>query len=209
MTSATGQTRPPVTTRHPAARDRGAAFTLIEITLALVLIVIISTLVVINVPAFAAGHRFESGVSRFAAALRMMRAEAVIRGRQMRMTFDDQGQPQAMWEPDPLNAPGQFEPFTASTWTESLPRHLFRVSDVQRDTLTRSQVMNLLAGGGEQAQTASLAAVNFYPDGTADSATITLVPTDNQNSEQATVTLDGTTGQVHAKVITLSLESAS
>ena len=171
----------------------------------------ISTLVVINMPAFAAGQGFDSGVARFAAALRMIRAEAVTRGRQMQLTFDDQGQPQVMWQPDPLAAPGQFQPFTVSTWADSLPVDQFRVSDVRRDTLTRDQVMNILAGGGgkDPSQAVSLPAINFYPDGSTDAATFTLVPIDPQDLRQATVTLYAATGRVSSQITTVPQEPNS
>lgn len=203
MTSATGRTRRQP--RRAASKSSRGGFTLIEVVLALTLVLLMAGIVVISLPALEAGHRFDAGVSRFATALRMLRAEAVTRGRRMRLSFDDQGDSSVSWEADPLQSPGVFEPFTAGTWIASLPNDLVEVTDCRIDRLTRAQVMAVIAGQDAVADqtTSGPSSVTFYPDGSTDPAVITLASRNADDLRQATVTLDATTGQVHILINTI------
>jgi len=185
----------------PGAR-RG--FTLLEIVLALVLVALLAGVMVLNLPGLAGGRRLEQTAERFQTALRLARADAANRGRRLRLTFGDEtGAPAVSWEPDPLEAPGEFVDYsTRCTW-----RHLLEAEGVwiQRCVYTGASAYRYVldaTGTGDTVSESDLATLTFEPDGSCDSAVLHLVLAEDPEGRVARIELGGITGRVTAEVLT-------
>ncbi len=196
--------------RAAAVRPPGAAFTLVEVLLA---VAVVSLLTVVAVFGFSGWRRaagMREGCERFAGLLRMARAEAAVTGKRVRVAFvadeDDfeagrEGRDaQVLWEPDPLGEPGVFVPYEGSGAMPYLPTGLARVASCR---LTGSDPPPSLgreidAGGDERFE-----AITFCPDGTSDSAVVELIGADADSTLVAQVTLSGLTGTVTWRVLSI------
>lgn len=208
------------TNRRPVyapAHAHRRAFTLIEIVLTIVMIVMLVGVFSVTMFGTIGGRALDEGSLQFDTMLRLARAEAANNGRRLRLTFSpavgDATQSNNSsadaptstirfeWEPQPLAQPGEFIPYENGSWTQSLPTSQVIVKQSQLtgesalQTLTYdSELMN--DGGGME----GLQPVNFFPDGTTDSARFTLVSTDNGDNRTAIIELDGNNGRIQANL---------
>jgi len=179
-------------------------FTLLEIVLTLAIVAMLLAVMVLNLPGLARGRLLDQAAGRFETALRLARADAANRGRRLRLAFDEEsGAPAVSWEPDPLQAPGEFVDYAAvCTW-----RHLLQADGVwvQQCIYTGSSAYRYVADAGAAGQTVTesdLAAITFEPDGSSDSAIVHLVRVDDPEGPLARIELNGITGRVTGRVLT-------
>ena len=215
MTSSTGRmkkARARKRVRHPRAPWQAAeaplgrrGFTLLEVVLVLGILAMLLGVMVLNLPALSGARTLERGADRFATALRLARADAANRGRRLRLTFDaETARPAVLWEPDPLEAPGEFVDYaTVCTW-----RHLLEAEGVwvERCTFTGPSAYRYVAdaaSAGQQTVTETdLAPITFEPDGSSDSAVVHLVAAEDPEGPLARIELNGITGRVSSCVLT-------
>ena len=195
---------------HPAAPARRLAlrrggFTLLELVLAMVLLALLAAAALGALAGWYDSDRLDEGVFRFETAIRMTRAQAANEGRSLQLAIDDQGRLILMHEPDPLGAPGVWEPYTAPLWLDSIPNAMVRVTScrfVGESTYQALLAEQMSRGGSEGFETL---AVMFYPDGSGDSVVFELAPAD-QSDDQApdvrgVVEVDGVNGIVQGRVL--------
>jgi len=187
---------------EPPRTRRG--FTLLEILLALAVFVLLAGVLVVNFPALQGGQALEETSLRIETALRMARADAANKGRRLRLEFDQEAdRATVLWEPEPLTSPGEFVEYTAGTWQKFLE---IDGVEIERCEFVGPSVYRnyeeATAGGGDAADPARTV-VTFEPDGSSDSVLIELVAADAPEGCRARVELDGLTGAVSRRILTL------
>jgi len=182
-------------------------FTLFELVLAISLMLLLAGVIIIS---FAGSRRIEGldeGAARFEAALRMTRAEAAGAGRRFCLILRDQDAAfRVMWEPEPLTAPGEFVPYTRSTWPEHLPSGIVEVTRLELTGPSVYRVMGIASSPfklvGMDAKPEDLDLLMFHADGSSDSGLVELATTDPADQRRAVVEVDGRTGTVTSQVLT-------
>lgn len=196
-----------------------AGFTLLELLLVVVLLVLFAGAAVMNLAPLWQGAALDEGVGQFESLLRFARAEAAQQGRRVQLQLaaaplspetsaaTDTPPIQLRWEPQPLSQPGLFVENQSTTPLARSVNELVRVETVRRldtvpaapvaDATTTSTGFPVLTGMDQ-----SLAATNteawppimFYPDGSSDSAVILLASADNADSRRMLVRWNGLSG---------------
>jgi len=189
----------PILTRGHISGRPQPGFTLVELILVIALLVVSAGLLVINL---AGWHRYsflEEGADRFATLARMARAESANRGRCLRLSFSGEDHAPAMlWENDPLAGPGKFVNFKAA-WTDMIPTDLVKPLGCR---LTGPAAFRTLAAPGAQGDKVDpCQAITFYPDGSSDSAELTLMNVNEQDTRVAVIDLNGLTGTVTKRIL--------
>ncbi len=183
-------------------------FSLVELLLAVVLVLSLLGAVAFSFSTVQQGTELDEGVIQVEALLRFARAQAANTGRKVQITFTEasgggtnlnESALHVSWEPDPLGQPGQFEP---------LPEGLGFTKSIN-DLVS---IMNVRPGASEPAVSAvgenlptnspetfeepaqTLASIAFYPDGSCDSAQITMASRNVEDSRRTSIRLVGTTG---------------
>ena len=206
---------------HPSSRRgfRGAlrAFTLIELLLAIVLVLLLAGAMVFNFSNLDQGTALEEGAARLETLIRYAQASAANTGRRVQLEFpvdesaidaaDWLGEVRVLWEPDPLGRPGEFEVlWEAQTQAEGV-NELVRIQEVGLPGATLSSDTNAIPE--EPMTTVSLdealsdffMPIFFAPDGSSDSAEIVVVMPDSEQNRYAIVRLDGITSAVSHEVV--------
>lgn len=222
-----------ITAIHPPSRRgfRGAlrAFTLIELLLAIVLVLLLSGAMVFNFSNLDQGAALEEGAARLETLIRYAQASASNTGRRVQLAFpveegavdaaDFMGKVRVLWEPDPLGQPGIFEVLWEAQTPAEEVNELVRIQEVGLPGGTLGSGTNAFpAEPAEPKSTVSLdeamsdffTPIYFDPDGSSDSAEIVVVARDSDQDRYAVVRLDGFTSAVsHEVVIPLDDEELS
>jgi len=180
--------------RRGARRAAGGGFTLIELVLVLTLVAFLAMMSWITFAGRQDDTDFEEGVNRFESSLRLARAESASLGLRLRFSFDANGAAQILYEPKPLEAPGEFVVYVACPWGDIFNGRLALVSRCERtgSSAYRSGGM----GTGNPGDQAVLEDLTFYPDGTSDSALVELSPPDGADPRRAVIELGGLDGAI-------------
>ena len=185
-----------------AAGATGAGFTLLEMVLAMVLVVLLASLAVGSLLGTLESMRTKEHSSRIASLLRAARAEAANTACRLRLSFDPETtQPLLGIERDALGDPGVFEP--VDTWWVKLATLDSGVSVLLCERTGASDFVEVGAattgGGGDEEP--ELAEVTFYPDGSSDSVRIVLGNDDEDRPWKVEVTLNGVDGSIKTRQI--------
>jgi hypothetical protein len=177
--------------------------------LTLALVVLLSALVIGSFYSTLQATRVEESSSRMASLLRTARAEAANAGRRFRLDFDQEtGQPLVSVEPDPLGAPGAFQPYLA--WWVKLGQLEAGVRALSCELTGASAFAELEASrpGQPEQEQPTLAGITFYPDGTSDSARIVLANDDEDHPWAVEITLNGVDGTIQIREMDIEEEFA-
>jgi len=179
-----------------------AGFTLLEILLAVALVGMIAGMVVINLTGWYDSEKLIQGAERMETALRLARADAANLGRRLRLEFEEEtGDCMIMWEPKPLEEPGEFTDYAkVSTWTGQMPNELVRVNLCRLTGPSAYRTLNLEATPMADSDAPELEAITFYPDGSCDSAIIELSGTVESETRRVVIELDGANGTIRRHV---------
>jgi len=203
--------------RLAACCERTRGVTLFELLLTTALISLFLGVVAFNFAVLGSGSQLDEGASRFETLLRFARAESANTGREIRIEFakeestetidrasaleSDESttrppQIRVVQEVDPLLQPGEYIPVNAS-WARQEFGDLIEVGSVRLVGATRAW------GGGaaprvdsDEDGTVPLSPVTFYPDGSSDSADVTLVSRSSSDRRRLVIHLVGLTGTI-------------
>jgi len=179
--------------------------------------------------------RLEEGTTQLETLFRFARAQAANTGRQVKIVFDEAKPPgevstalpsqaqtvvstntgmQALWEPDPIDFPGQFEPLPGAAPLVERVNDLVQVLSTRQPGADEGQTNGALTDAGLlQLQTAGsnsmtsvdggadcLPPVICYPDGSSDSVRLVLGAADREDKRLMVVTLSGLTGALRHRL---------
>ncbi len=168
-----------------ASRGARKAFTLMEMILALVIVVAIGALGMALTSGLGSGPDFDEGVERFQTLLRQARADACIQGRRIQLRFSYEEQTDAAsgieiaWEPEPLEDPGIFVPYTHCPFEEMVPDRSLVVltCELIGDSAYTTLLSQQLSGESDD----GMDPLTFDRDGSCDAAIILLAPIDPES----------------------------
>ena len=207
---------------HPATGARslaGPGFTLVELLLTVTLLGLFIGALVFNFADFGEAGRFDEGASRFETLLRLAQAEASFTGRQVRVRFEEDSQPDSTetalvlrfeWEPEPLESPGVFSALEGDPWQTQPPTDSLRIGRVSRGSLADSEEAQESPADVslDDLESGELPAVVFYPDGSADALEIELAPLALEDPRRIIIQINGVTGTIHRRRVALGGEDA-
>ena len=193
----------------PLRSPSGQGFTLIELLLVVVLVMLLLGAVIFNFSSLTDNAVLDEAATRIETIFRFARAHAANTGRQVRVVFSESAETNGAagavsirleWEPDPLGEPGVFAAVEESA---------LRADDL----LDRVQIENVELGEGTPVSTETdeattgedlllldeasfelFPSIAFFPDGSSDSATITLTEPDAETPRKLILRLNGLTG---------------
>jgi prepilin-type N-terminal cleavage/methylation domain-containing protein len=211
----------------PGHRDTRAGFTLVELLLAVALVVLLLGAVVFNFAGLQRGASLDEGVSQFESLLRLARAQAASRGRQIEIAFEEDvgeglfvplGNLRVLWEPDPVQRPGIFEPL------RDLQEYVSRLTDlvsIEEVRLVEGNnfdsappaaleaaasgdppVEPLTAFAESESMLVTFPPIAFQPDGSSDSAEIILASRTSDDPRRIAVRVQGITGAIRRRLLT-------
>ena len=215
--------------KYSAVTEARHAFTLIELLLTVALVFLFAGAVILGFGSLDSNARLEEGASHLETLFRYARAQAACTGRQVRIVFDagsaigEASAPgtnslpnvvstnagvQVLWEADPVDAPGRFEPFPGAQLLLEQINDLVKVRDVVPPGAVLAQPDDLEylvspppAQTGTTNDLASIEPVapswpslNCYPDGSSDSMQLTVAAASGDDKRLAVITLWGFSG---------------
>jgi type II secretory pathway pseudopilin PulG len=202
--------------------NAGAGFTLVELLLAVVLVLLLIGAMVFNFSGLQRGAALEEGARQVEALLRFARAESANCGKPIQLivpvgdaggTSNSTSGLHLVWEPDPIASPGTFVTMPgAGEFLRGL-NDLIRVERVRlgpppqieresSDPATSAVPPGSAAGGASTDRDGPDAAeviVNFYPDGSSDSAELLLASSSTEDLRKIVIQLMGVTGTVRRR----------
>jgi len=197
-------------------RKAGRGYTLIELLLTVVLVLLLAGATVFNFDTLGRSANFDEGVSKMESLVRYARAQAANTGRQVQIVFESTtttatnkpaGKVHLTWESDPLGQPGHFEELGgADMFLEGLS-DLVQVKEVKlpyqfgESSTTETMTAEDDWFADEGFATESRPPIAFYPDGSSDSAEIVLMACGPEDTRQVSVYLEGITGAIHRQVL--------
>ncbi|MBI5387634.1 MAG: GspH/FimT family pseudopilin [Verrucomicrobia bacterium] len=189
-------------------------FTLIEVLLATVLLLLLLGAVVFNFSSLEQGARLDEGASQFESLLRFARAHATSSGRQVQVSFQEEievdtefpfASVHVKWEPDPLGQPGTFEDLPLTQPYQERLNDLVLVDTVRLIGPGTDSAASSDAAEADEAGDAEVMdffpSITFYPDGSSDSARIVLVSRDEADRRRVDLRLVGVTGVTRRSVV--------
>jgi len=200
-----------------------SGFTLVEILLTTVLLLLLLGAVVFNFSNLQRGAELDEGATQLEALFRFARAQAAGTGRLVRIAFEEDvgdglsvplGNLQVQWEPDPLNAPGVFAALPeASEFVRNITElvHVEFVRAIEPDGEATEVGSVTALDGSSPGVTSSTGVTNetvwitfppvtFFPDGSSDSAEITLASRNEADGRRLVLRLMGITGSIRRKL---------
>jgi len=225
-------------TRLPRGAGRG--FSLVELLLTVALIGLLLGAVVMNFSTLQRGARLDEGAQQLEALLRFARAQASATGHRVRIGFEEDvgegllvplGNLVVTWEPDPLAQPDFFQPLPEaasylSSILEAISIENVRPPADNSTDLAPTAPASLAEpdagrdGVGEEPGLSSdangnpgfgFAPITFYPDGSSDSAEITIASRDGdgEDSRRMILRLAGLTGTIRRRVVQMERPEAA
>jgi prepilin-type N-terminal cleavage/methylation domain-containing protein len=198
-------------------------FTLLEMLLAVVLVLMLASALVFNFSALLRGNRLEEGTNRLETLMRFARAQAANSGRKVQLVFSGgestntpaatTGEVRATWEPDPLRQPGCFADLAEAQWHVQEINDLVQVESVKLldantgcpSTDSADQEFDDEAGS-TPAGSKPMAPITFYPDGSSDSAEIIVAARSAEEDQRMAVRLVGITGSISHQLLAADTE---
>ncbi len=204
-----------------ASRQAQRGFTLLELLLVLVLLLLFAGVAVVSLTPLRQGAELNEGVGQLESMLRFARAEAAQEGRRFQVQFrtgpsaGTTGLPassvQVSWEPQPLAQPGVFVADASTAPLAESISNLLYIENVRHiggsgqstasaNTNTAPTEAQEDAAPGapldpvDSTNAETWPPINFYPDGSSDSAEIIVASNDTSDPRRMLVRWDGVSG---------------
>lgn len=209
----------------------GQGFTLLELLLTTALLLLLLGAVVFNFDSWQRGTQLDEAGMQVEGLLHFARAQAAQTGRRVQLRFEESatdelfpalGNVQLLWEPDPLEKPGVYQPLPEAEDYVRRITDTVMIESVRRLDANGRELPELTSSEGEgsglsfsvpsaPAEPAASArtspatgsadvmppiAIQFYPDGTSDSAVIVITPWDYDDLRRMEVKVVGLTGVI-------------
>ncbi len=197
--------------------NKRSGFTLVELLLATVLLLLLLGAVVFNFSNLQRGAELNEGATQLEALIRYARAHAASSGHRVKIVFEEDvgdglsvplGNLEVFWEPEPLNEPGIYTGLPEAAGfvrsiTDLVSVELVRA--VEEDSgLTGMGLLPVDGFGDTKADDESVwisfPALIFYPDGSNDSTEITLASRNAEDGRRLVVKVMGMTGTIQRKI---------
>jgi len=207
----------------PSCRAAGQGFTLIEILLATVILMLLAGAMIFSFSALEKGAALDEGVSQFESLLRFERAQAALSGRVVQVSFEEAMDPEGFVLPDKALLRSEPEPLAEPGVWKDIPEaghYLERLHD-----LVLVDSLRLLGPDGSELETLGepepgaaaepadtlelLPVIRFFPDGSSDSAEIVLASRNSEDTRRVTLRLTGVTGTVRRSLSDTNLLEAA
>lgn len=168
-------------------------FTLLEVIISIAIFSMLAVVVTVTMFGTVQSQYLEEGSQQFETVLRMARAEAANQGRRMRVAFSPaEDRILVLWEPQPLAQPGQFVEYTSSSWNDMIPNEMITIASSQREGAEEADALTFgTEAMGADEEDAQQILIDFYPDGSSDSATIELISREVGDLRRALIEMDG------------------
>jgi hypothetical protein len=199
--------------KQPRCINRG--YSLVELLLTTTLLLLFAGVGVVSLGTMGQGSGLDEGTLRFETLLRFARAQAANSGKRVRVNFIQDAyqvactgqlsRVQLTWEPNPTAEPEVFQELTATQWgvdqvNETVGVEAVRIVDA--DELPPAPEGDVAAGessladdGVEDANSAP-PGITFNPNGSSDSAEITLADRTTDDERRVVVRIEGFTGSI-------------
>ncbi len=196
------------------SQNTGQGFTLLEVLLAMVLLMLLLGAIVFNFTSLQRGAALEEGSTQFEALLRYAQAHAAESGRKVQLVFEEEvaedltlplGKARIKWEPDPMSQPGVFVDLASAAELVRGLEQLVQVESVRQfepgespagESATTTSTNNAATAISDEGSSEYQPPITFYPDGSSDSAEIRLASRDSEDPRRVTVRLTGITGTI-------------
>ena len=170
------------------------AFTLIEVIVSIAIFSMLAVVVTVTMFGTVQSQYLEEGSQQFETVLRMARAESANQGRRMRVAWSaGEDRILLLWEPQPLAQPGQFVEYTSSSWADLIPDEMITIVSSLREGADEADALTFgsksAPSTGTEAEQQTI--IDFYPDGSSDSATIELASREIGDLRRAIIEMDG------------------
>jgi prepilin-type N-terminal cleavage/methylation domain-containing protein len=197
--------------------ESSRGFTLIEMLLALILIMMFLGAIVFSLSNLQQCAQLDEGAAQVENLLKFARAHAANIGRQVQLGSEEEADPEfdlpsgnlaLNWEPDPLGQPGTLEKVNeAAGFLESINELVqiesIRVLDSDNpDASVNSGETDFDLGEEYDTGAAALSAITFYPDGSSDSAEIVLCSRSADDPRRVVIQWSGITGSIRRGLVT-------
>jgi prepilin-type N-terminal cleavage/methylation domain-containing protein len=185
---------------------RPAGFTLLELMLALSVLLVLTGVMVYGFSGWQRTALLDEGAQRFATLLRMLRAESAMCGKRLRLAFTPAGDAtsgatiETLCEREPLDGPEAFTSYEGALWQAGSPAQLVRVIRCRLTGPARYPASGAAAGGSPEGLAPP--SIDFYPDGSSDSAIVYLVSVNAKDTRVAVVELNGHSGSASSRILT-------
>ncbi len=206
------------------SQNTGVGFTLVELLLAVVIVLLMLGAVIFNFSRLQRGAGLDEGANQVEALIRFARAQSAHSGRQVQLVIQpgaDSGLGQAtpplslQWEPDPINRPGLFEPLPeAAEFLRGIGELVrfdrVRLGDEINVEKNPTDSLSTPEAPSENSSSASAQfRVGFYPDGSSDSAEIMLASRSEDDHRRLGIQLIGVTGSIRRQRVDQELPNSA
>jgi len=216
--------------------DSREGFTLVELLLTVALILLLAGAVILSFGQMGRNAKLDEGTTQLETLLRFARAEAANTGKRVKIVFDAATPPagvpggltnqvltsdstntsiQVLWEPQPINFPGRFQPLPGASLLVDQINELVRVvlasqpaadgsltnSLLSEETLAELRVASTNSPGSVNGGPGCMPPVLCYPDGSSDSVQLVVSPADDEDKRFMVVTLSGLTGSLRHRLV--------
>jgi prepilin-type N-terminal cleavage/methylation domain-containing protein len=188
----------------PHPHSAGSGFTLIELLLTVVLLLVLAGAAVISFSSLLHSSELDEGVNQLEALARFARAQAANTGKKVQLTFQEMGaegvlMPMgtvgAVWEPDPVDKPGEFVPLPEAQLMVRSVNELLWFEEV-RHADDPGATVETEDDAGTHEVSYGFEPITFYPDGSNDSAEIIISAVSFEERRKVSFKISGITGAI-------------
>ena len=174
---------------------KNKAFTLIEVLLCVVLIMLLTSTVVFNFYTLNNRSRIVESTYQVEGLIKFAKAQAANTGRNVQLDLNEGATNIITWEPNPLEKPGEYVEFNEFSWENTDFTNYVEIKNIYSIDIDENNIV-----GNESTNTDLIKPIKFYPDGTCDSTKLVIISKETTNY-RSIINILGYIGEVSHKVI--------